>query len=80
MCPPIIVKTSAISKSTAANWKRLDTTGNGRLTQRANKTLSQRKTLVTTYVQSAAAEEVLRRVEGDYFTTANSGVYYKVDE
>ena len=64
MCPPIIVKTSAISKSTAANWKRLDTTGNGRLTQRANKTLSQRKTLVTTYVQSAAAEEVLRRVEG----------------
>ena len=57
-------QTHTISKTTAANWKRLNHNVEGRLMKRANKILSQKRTVVAGYLQSVAAEKVLRIVSG----------------
>lgn len=48
-----------ISKATQSNWTKLHTTAEGRLSKRANKTLSVKKIIASSYAQSINAKQLL---------------------
>lgn len=50
---------SAISKSTANNWNRLHVGSEGKLTRRANKTLSRKRVVASSYLEEAPAHQLL---------------------
>ena len=51
-----------ISKATRNNWQRLHTDASGRLTSRANKMLSTRRIMTTSYAASSVAVQLLKLV------------------
>lgn len=51
-----------ISKATQQNWQRLHTDGEGKLTRRANKTLSTRRVVASGYVSCEKAQQLLELV------------------
>ncbi len=52
----------SISKATESNWNRLNTSIEGRLAKRANKTLSAKKVIANTYAQTRNATTLLQIV------------------
>ena len=53
-----------ISRATQNNWRRLQTDGSGKLTKRANKTMSTRRVVASNYVVSDKANQLLSLVSG----------------
>lgn len=51
-----------ISKATEYNWKKLNSDSTKKLTKRANKTLSAKKVIASTYANSSNADELLNLV------------------
>ncbi len=51
-----------ISKATEYNWKKLNSDSNEKLTKRANKTLSQKRVVATSYLDYAPANVLLENV------------------
>ena len=55
-----------ISKATEYNWKKLNSDSTKKLTKRANKTLSAKKVIASTYANSSKADELLTLVSNDH--------------
>lgn len=53
---------STISNATKSNWHRLNTSLEGRLTNRANKTLSAKKVIASSYIQTNQATTLLEQL------------------
>lgn len=51
-----------ISKATEYNWKKLNSDSNGKLTKRANKTLSKKRIIATSYLDDSKANMLLKNV------------------
>jgi len=53
---------TTISSATKSNWERLNTTADGRLAKRANKTLSAKKVIAASYAKTENANNLLQYV------------------
>ena len=51
-----------ISKTTKHNWEKLKSDSNGKLTKRANKTLSKKRIVATGYLDFAPANQLLSNI------------------